>query len=148
MANLLASRETLPTIGFASAALATVLAAVALFPDQPAPRGALADLLPVVPTTVRDFAADDEVHGFVQVVQGGKHPPSSVRLDIEIVSARDETVHRAADTLEAAMFAAARSADYGFAVPIESLVPGPYVLTIDAQAGNRTTRRHIRFTRR
>jgi VWFA-related protein len=113
-----------------------------------APRGALADLFPVVPTTVRDFAADDEVHGFVQVVQGGKHPPSSVRLDIKIVSAREETVHRADDTLEAAMFAAARSADYGFAVPIESLAPGPYVLTIDASAGNRSTRRHIRFTRR
>ena len=45
--KLLASHENAPFIGFTGCAIATVLAAVVLFPDQPAPRGAL-----MVPATV------------------------------------------------------------------------------------------------
>jgi len=50
MHSALANRETLPFIGFCSAILATVVAAVALFPDDPTPRGAL--MLPAAVMTV------------------------------------------------------------------------------------------------
>jgi VWFA-related protein len=113
-----------------------------------APRGALADLLPVVPTTVREFLADDEVAAFFQVVQGGRRPVTPVRLELRIVDAADAVVHQANDTLEATMFSAARLAEYESHVPLDRLAPGSYLLRIDAAAGERTARREIRFTRK
>jgi VWFA-related protein len=113
-----------------------------------APPGALADLLPVVPTTVRAFAADDEVGAFLQIVQGGRRPATPVRLELSIVDADDAVVHQAQDTLEAAMFSAARFANYQVQVPVDRLSPGSYLLRIDATAGERTARREIRFTRK
>jgi hypothetical protein len=41
MNKMLADRRTAPFVGFAAASLATIVATVAFFPDQPAPRGAL-----------------------------------------------------------------------------------------------------------
>jgi VWFA-related protein len=113
-----------------------------------APRGALSALLPVVPTTIREFVADDEVHGFVQIVQGGKRTPANVNLEIRIADARDRTVHRASDTLESSMFPATRFAEYRFAIPVEALAPGSYLLTIAVDAAGRSARRDVRFTRR
>jgi hypothetical protein len=113
-----------------------------------APRGGLSDLLRIVPTTARDFAADDEVQGLVQVVQGGRSAARAVDLQISIVDSSDAIVHRASDTLESALFSTARVAEYGFPVPVSILRPGSYLLTIVARAGERSARRDIRFTRR
>jgi hypothetical protein len=113
-----------------------------------APPGALTDLLPVVPTTVRAFAADDEVGAFLQIVQGGRRPVTPIRLELSIVDEADTVVHQARDTLEAAMFSAARLANYQVQVPLDRLVPGSYLLRIDASAAERTARREIRFTRK
>ena len=113
-----------------------------------APRGALADLLPVVPTTVREFLADDDVAAFFQVVHGGRRPVTPVQLGVRIVDAADRVVHRADDTLEAAMFTAARLAEYQFQLPLDLLAPGSYLLRIEVAAGDRTTRRDIRFSRK
>ena len=46
MNRMLADRRTAPLVGCVAALIATVIAAVAFFPDQPAPRGAL--ILPAV----------------------------------------------------------------------------------------------------
>ena len=113
-----------------------------------APRGALSDLLPIVPTTVRQFVADDEVRGFVQVVQGGRSASGSVNLEIRIVDRHDTVVHRATDTLERAGFSPTGFVEYGFAMPVDTLRPGPYLLSIEARSGDRSARRDIRFTRR
>lgn len=113
-----------------------------------APRGTLADLLPIVPTTVRDFAEDDEVAGLVQLVQGGKSAIGGVAVTITIVDSEDRTVHRASDRLESGMFSADRSAEYQFKVPVAQLSPGPYLLTIEAEALGRTERRDVRFRRK
>jgi oligosaccharide repeat unit polymerase len=50
MNRILADRRTAPGVGFLAAALATIVATVALFPDQPAPRGAL--MLPAAVMTI------------------------------------------------------------------------------------------------
>jgi len=113
-----------------------------------APPGALADLLPVVPTTVREFAPDDEVGAFLQVVQGGRRPVTPVRLELRIIDAADTVVHQANDTLEAAMFSAARLAEYQLQLPLDRLAPGNYLLRIEVAAAERTARRDIRFTRK
>jgi VWFA-related protein len=113
-----------------------------------APRGALTDLMPIVPTTIREFAADDDVQGFMQIVLGGRSGPPSVTVDLRIADAANRIVHRASDTLEPAAFAVDRSADYGFTLPVEHLVAGSFVLTVEARAGDRSSRRQIRFTRK
>ena len=113
-----------------------------------APRGALSELIPVVPSTIRDFMEDDEVHGFIQVSQGGRSAVRAVTLDIRVIDGTDTVVHRASDTLETAMFSAVRSADYQFRLPVEQLKPGAYLLTIEATAGGRSARRDVRFARR
>ena len=113
-----------------------------------APRGALADLMPIVPTTLREFAADDDVQGFAQVVHGGKSPVTAVTVTIRIVDSTGATVHRANDTLEATSFSVGRMGAYSFGVPVEQLRPGSYLMSIEAQAGGRTAHRDIRFTRK
>jgi hypothetical protein len=47
---MLADRKTAPAVGLVSAALATIIATIAIFPDQPAPRGAL--MLPAAVMTI------------------------------------------------------------------------------------------------
>ena len=113
-----------------------------------APRGALTDLLPIVPTTLRVFAGDEDVLGFVQVIQGGRSQPRSVSVEVTITDSGDRVVHRATDRLENTMFSATRAAEYQFSVPIEQLAAGPYLLTFAATAGELTGRRVVRFTRR
>jgi VWFA-related protein len=113
-----------------------------------APREAVVDLLPVIPTTLREFVQDDEVSGFVQVTQGGGRPLVPVRLEIRIVDAADAVVHRVQDTLESGIFAAVRFAEYQFEVPSQRLKPGPHLLTIEMTAAGRTARRDVRFARR
>lgn len=113
-----------------------------------APRGTLGDLLPIVPTTVRDFAEDDEVSGFVQLVQGGKSRMDGVAVQISIADRDDRTIHRASDRLESAMFSADRSAEYQFTVPVAQLSPGAYLLTIEVESQGRAVRRDVRFTRK
>ncbi|HJR60287.1 MAG TPA: VWA domain-containing protein [Vicinamibacterales bacterium] len=113
-----------------------------------APRDALVALLPVIPTTLREFVEDDAVSGFVQVSQGGSKPIVPVHLEIRIRDGSGATIHGATDTLEAPMFSAVRSAEYVFAIPIDQLRPGPHLLTIDASAAGRTAHRDVRFTRR
>lgn len=113
-----------------------------------APPGALADLIPVVPTTVREFMADDEIAAFFQVVQGGRRPVTPVRLALRIIDAADTVVHQANDTLEAAMFSAARLAEYQFQLPLDRLAPGSYLLRIEVAAGERIAGRDIRFSRK
>jgi hypothetical protein len=50
MDRLLANRKTAPAVGFFAAALSTVVATIAVFPDQPGPQGAL--MLPAAILTI------------------------------------------------------------------------------------------------
>jgi hypothetical protein len=113
-----------------------------------APRGTLAGLLPIVPTTVRDFAEDDEITGFVRLVQGGKSPVGDVAVRITVLDSDNRAVHRAGDGLESTTFSADRSAEYQFTVPVAQLSPGAYLLTIEVEGRGRTVRRDVRFTRK
>ncbi|HEY0875200.1 MAG TPA: VWA domain-containing protein [Vicinamibacterales bacterium] len=113
-----------------------------------APRNALDGFLPSPPTTLREFAGDDEVTGFLQIVQGGKSQPRKVDLQIRIVDGNDTVVHQAADTIESALFSTGRIVEYPFSVPIAHLVEGSYLLSIEATDGERSARRDVRFTRK
>lgn len=124
---------------------------------QSAPRDLLAALLPVVPTTQRDFAAADRVTAFVRAYQGGRRPVVPVAIDVRVTDARDEDVVSRTTVLEPDAFETARAADFQFVLPLEALPPGPYLLTVQARpAGqndgrrseNLAPRQTVRFVRR
>ncbi len=105
-------------------------------------------LLPIVPTTLRDFMAGDQAAAFVRVYQGGKGALESVNVVARIVDGSGTTVFETAKTVAPDSFANTRSADYLVDLPMESLKAGPHLLTIAATAGRATFRSEIRFTKR
>jgi VWFA-related protein len=105
-------------------------------------------VLPIVPTTLRDFTSDDQATAFARVYQGGKKPVEAVKIVARIVDGNGTTVFQTAETLEPNLFAKTRSADYLVDLPIEQLKKGPHLLTIEATAGQATSRSERRFTKR
>ena len=113
-----------------------------------APRDALADLIPVVPTTRRTFARTDNAVAFMRIYQG------LVRTDELLpVVVTASVVDRAGDvrlrqTLEfkPAEFGAIRAADCRFTLPVARLAPGEYLFAVEATRGERVAGRAVRFT--
>jgi hypothetical protein len=96
----------------------------------------LAALVAVKPTVTRTFSRDDRVKAFLRVYQ---KDPKPVRLAARIVSDSKEPVFTRTDDLSGV------SADYSREIPVESLPPGQYLLTIEAVAGERRLTRAVRF---
>jgi VWFA-related protein len=110
-----------------------------------APPEGFKDLLPVVPTTRRDFDRGDRVSAFVRVYQGSKDAPRSAELLAQILDVSGRVVTKDAYSIESGRFAATRSADYRIAVPVDRLSHGEYLLTVDATQATHTARRGVRF---
>jgi VWFA-related protein len=109
------------------------------------PKDRLASLVPVVPTTLREFTRDDQVTGFLRVSQGGKNVLAPITLSVRIVDGNGANVFDTSETLRADRFAKARAADYFLDLPIARLKSGPHLLTIQAKAGEKIARRDVRF---
>ena len=112
-----------------------------------APKDFLSPLLPVVPTTRRDFVHGDRLVGFFRIYQGtGRQDPlAPVQLQSTIVDARGAVVATETKTLEAGSFATGRAADYYVAVPLATLAAGDYLLKVETTMGTRVAGRAIRF---
>jgi len=133
-------------------------AVISVTPDvSSGPRGRLASLLPVVPTTQRDFPAGDKVTAFLRVDQPGRQALVPVLIKARIRDGRDVEVFTGSEKLEPERFASARSADYALSLPLAALPEGPYLLTLEAapapapSGGTRDDsakpiRRDVRFT--
>jgi hypothetical protein len=110
-----------------------------------APKGGLADLLPIVPTTMREFAGDTAVTAFLRAYQGGARAVVPVQMTARITDARDATVWAVKAPLPPAD-RSSRAADCRLELPMAGLSPGPYLLTVEVAAGARTVRRDLRFS--
>jgi VWFA-related protein len=106
----------------------------------------LSDLLPLVPSTTRDFGPGMTATAFVRVTQGGSNPPAAVRVATTIRDARDHADLERTAILEASAFHGSRSTDYRLELPIAALTPGPHLLTIELSLGKSIVRRDARFT--
>jgi hypothetical protein len=106
---------------------------------------ALASLIPVMPTTQREFMQNDDVVAFLRVYQHVKGPLEPVQLEIRVVDDHDAVKFHAAETIAADRFDASRAVDHRFNLPLADLSPGPHLLTIEAAAGRTTARRDMRF---
>jgi VWFA-related protein len=106
----------------------------------------IADLIPVAPTTHRQFVPSDSVAVFVRIYQGGKGRIVPVRMMARVKSDSDATASNHESMLEVENFSAARSADYEISLPLEHLSPGQYLLEVTAQSGARRVIRTARFS--
>jgi hypothetical protein len=111
-----------------------------------APKDKLASLIPIVPTAERDFAAGDTVSAFARVYQGGKDPLLPVAATATIVDRMGAEVFSRTETMGTDRFVASRSADLLVTVPVGTLAPGPYLLTVTATRGATSARQQLRFT--
>jgi len=68
-----------------------------------------------------------------------------VERTTRVVNQSDDRISEETARIETASFGSARSADYRFSVPVDSLPPGAYLLTIECSAGTLTVRRDVRF---
>jgi hypothetical protein len=124
------------------------LSAIVLGNVPTAPRGdPLAALLPIVPTTARDFAQGDHVAALVRLFQGDVPPAVPVEMDVRIVDANDQVVSEmppSAVPVEA--FIADRSAEYTTELPLAKLKSGLHLLSITATFDrNRIVRKDLVF---
>ena len=109
------------------------------------PKDALAAVVPIVPTTMREFTRDDKVTVFLRAYQDGRNPPLPVTLEVRIVDADGAHAFETKATLTAGQFAKDRGAEFSLDMPVATLRPGPHLLTIEAKAGKRSARRDVRF---
>ncbi len=105
----------------------------------------VADLLPLVPTALRDFRPDATVTAFLRLYQGGSKSPDPVRVNASILDAAGKTRFDQTTFLEAAQFGASRSVDYRFDLPIATLASGAHLLTIEAHLGQEVVKRQAIF---
>jgi VWFA-related protein len=99
----------------------------------------------LAPTTVRAFAATDRMQAFLRVYQGGRGALSPVTMTVRIANAQNAVVVDRAEPLPASAFARDQQADYRARLPLASLPPGEYWMSIEAAAGKATARRDVRF---
>ena len=105
----------------------------------------LAGVVPVLPTTRREFAAGDAVTVFFRVYRGERVPPP-VKLTTRVVNERDEEVFLDEETLDAARFTGSpASLDRRFALPLAVVGPGQYLITVSASTEGNATEQNARF---
>ena len=96
----------------------------------------LAPIVPIIPTSARDFSASDPLVAFVRIFQGGDAPPVPVTLTTQIYDATDTQKFEVTRELPADAFGASRSADVEIPVPLDRLSRGPHLLNVTAAGPN------------
>jgi VWFA-related protein len=111
------------------------------------PKDAFAGLVPVVPTTRRQFRRSDAATAFFRVHQGGASPLRDAMMAVTIVNDRAEVVVEGKGPLPAARFASdTRALDHRFTIPLASLAPGEYLLKFDVLLGQVLQTRQVRIS--
>jgi VWFA-related protein len=109
------------------------------------PRELIAPLLPVVPTTQREFVGHQGA-AFVRVYQGGKAPIAPVSIRARIVDRSGRVAFERPDAVLPDRFDRHRAADFNFALPIDRLSEGVYQLNFHATLGDGiAAAREVRF---
>ena len=109
-------------------------------------REALADVLPIAPTAVRDFSRSDGVTAFLRVHQSIRRPPRPVVLTTDVIDATGTVVLSVTRAMGAEVFDAHTSAEHRFDLPLSELGAGSYLLRFVATAGEERAQRDVRFS--
>ncbi len=112
-----------------------------------APKDAFASLIPVIPTTQRDFDRGERVTAFARLYERADKPSVALPLNVRMVNDHDVTVFSTTETFTPDRFGATHSADYQLALPIATLASGPYLLTFDVARDKAAAQRDVRIQR-
>jgi len=108
------------------------------------PVDALKGVIAIVPTNRRAFEPGDRAAAFVRVYQPGKAAPRAIAIQIRLLDGAGAAAIDRAETIAAGRFAASRSADVHVELPVGRLVPGEYLLILDANGARREARLRVR----
>jgi VWFA-related protein len=116
-------------------------------PEPPAARtDVLASMVPVVPTSARDFSPNDTVFAFLRVFQGGTAPIAPATVTSRIFDIADTPLVEASTTIPAEAFDLTRAAPFEMALPLAKLTHGPHLVSITvAIPGSSNVRRDLVF---
>jgi VWFA-related protein len=132
---------------FSKAALSVSGVLVEMEPPGPsAPPAAFDAIVPVTPTSNRQFGRGDLATVFMRVYQreGGSVVP--VTVTTRLVNGRGDEIGKGEDRLETDQFhTGGPAADYRFSIPLEPLPPGPYLLTFTFTEGRQIVERTLQF---
>lgn len=105
------------------------------------------NLLPVLPTTRREFGRSDTATAFMRVYQGTARTEAlePVSIVASITDAAGTSRGSQVLVLAPAEFRENRAADCRITLPVTRLEPGEYLLSVAASVGPRTAGRAIRF---
>jgi hypothetical protein len=111
-----------------------------------APPNAFDALVPVVPTSNRQFRRGDVATAFMRIYQNAAGSVLPVTVATRITDERDRIVGEGKDRLEVSAFrVGGRAADYRFPIPVSFLPPGRYLLSFDISVGPTKTSRSVQF---
>jgi hypothetical protein len=115
-----------------------------------APKDALSSLIPVVPTTLREFDRRGTLTAFARIYQGAGRPPSAVTATVRVVDSAGRSMFESIEEIGPSRLVPGppSSFDWKVAVPIDRLREGRYLLIVEAKAGADAVRRDVRFTAR
>jgi hypothetical protein len=113
-----------------------------------APPDAFADIMPRPFTARRALDQTGPATVLLRIYQVGARSPVGAAVRLRVIDERN--VQRIAHDarLEPTGFAASRSADFAYDLPLASLDPGEYLVTVDVSAGGKVLQRTLRFRRR
>jgi VWFA-related protein len=109
-------------------------------PDTPR-TDALAPILPILPTSGRDFAPSEAVTVFSRVFQGGATPVTPVTVGVLVLDMNDKRVFEQETTMPVTAFGDGRNASQMFDLPLEKMQHGPHLLSITATLPSGTSSR-------
>jgi hypothetical protein len=121
------------------------LSGVVLLPVQGSVASSEVDLSLLEPIVSRTFSPADPVEAFVRVYRGAASNALAVSLRTQILDNQDRAVFDRREELPSDRFRDGVFSDYRFRLPLDSLKPGTYCLTIDANAGATVDRRSVIF---
>jgi hypothetical protein len=101
----------------------------------------LAGVLPIVPTSARDFAPSDTIAAFARVLQGAMAPGTqAASIKVLILDRNDAAVVDETQTIPVEAFGG-KGAAFQFQVPLAKLTRGPHLLSLTATLPNGTSAR-------
>jgi hypothetical protein len=109
-------------------------------PDTPR-KDPLAAILPILPTSGRDFAPSEAVTVFSRVFQGGANALAPVTLGVMVLDMNDKRVFEDTTTVPVTAFGDARASSHTLDLPLEKMQHGPHLLSITATLPSGTSSR-------
>jgi hypothetical protein len=107
----------------------------------------LAGVVPIIPTSSRIFGQRQPVTAFFRIYQGVKAELAPASLRIRVLDDRGTAKARVDESIGLEWFSKNRAADYSYRLPLTTLAPGRYLLSIEAQVGDRISpKRDVPFS--